>query len=141
MLNINDHKKLNEPKKVLLTEDDPMALFIHTKYLEKMGFEVDCACDGKQAYEKYLNNYNLYRLIMLDGSMPEMDGVELAKRIRLHEKEFGLKRKLLILISAHLRQQIAIWCQEADIDGFEVKPVSPEGLEFLIVHCLSKIES
>jgi CheY-like chemotaxis protein len=51
--------------------------------LQKLGFKVDCACDGVEALEKMVEHTNQYSLVFLDNVMPRMAGVECARKIRL----------------------------------------------------------
>jgi len=69
-----------EGKKMLLVDDTRINLLLLGKIMEKHGIKYDQAPDGKKAYDLFqLNDYDL---IITDIHMPEMDGVELTKRIR-----------------------------------------------------------
>ena len=66
--------------KVLLVEDENELRKIVRKYLEKSGYIVDEAENGKVALEKFtLVNYDI---ILLDLNLPLVDGIEVARRIR-----------------------------------------------------------
>lgn len=86
--------------KILIADDDDVSRFILQEILQTLGYEVTACRDGNEAWEKYLEED--FRLVISDWMMPEMDGLELCRRIRevvrsdysyfilqtsLHEKE------------------------------------------------------
>lgn len=71
----------NKNTKVLCVDDEPDLREIIGFYLEELGYHVDFAEDGKQALEMSINND--YSFVMTDLDMPNMNGVEFIKQIRL----------------------------------------------------------
>lgn len=71
---------LNEPKRVLLVDDEPNILLAIEFLLKKEGYTIQKAFDGQQALEVAAS----FRpdIIVLDVMMPELDGFEVARRIR-----------------------------------------------------------
>lgn len=86
-----------------------------------MGYQVDIAANGKQTLEMCLSS--TYHLIILDAGLPDMQGVEVGKRIRLLEKNNKTNQKPIILLSAYPANNLKTWCQEAEIDNFSTKPI------------------
>ncbi|MGK2934803.1 MAG: hybrid sensor histidine kinase/response regulator [Gemmatimonadaceae bacterium] len=70
------------PCPVLLVEDDPSTRALTRKMLEKEGWKVSEAANGREALESMERERP--RLILLDLMMPEMDGFEFAARVRRH---------------------------------------------------------
>jgi len=70
--------------KILIVEDDLIISRIHRATLVSGGYEVDTASDGVKALVK-LEEFRP-ELVLLDLMMPNMDGVEVIKRIRAHEQ-------------------------------------------------------
>jgi CheY-like chemotaxis protein len=71
------------PWKILLVEDQPEVMRIHKAFLTTMGLRVFMASDGQEAFELYRNTTpGDINMIITDYMMPEMDGMELAKKIR-----------------------------------------------------------
>ncbi len=68
--------------RILLVEDNPINQKIVQKVLRHSGVELDIADNGKIALEKLDENPNGYDLVLMDISMPVMDGFEATKRIR-----------------------------------------------------------
>jgi signal transduction histidine kinase/CheY-like chemotaxis protein len=75
----------NQPLNILLVEDNIFNQKVVIYNLEKSGHKIDVAENGKAAVEKYKNNN--YDLILMDIQMPEMDGHEATRIIRMMEKE------------------------------------------------------
>jgi CheY-like chemotaxis protein len=67
--------------KVLIAEDDPTSRRVLVATLDKFGYEVVIAADGAQAWAA-LQSADAPRLAILDWMMPEIDGVELCRRVR-----------------------------------------------------------
>ena len=65
----------------LIVEDNPLNWMILKKQAEQMGLQVDVATNGQEALD-YCHNNPLPQLIVLDGYMPEMDGVTFMKLLR-----------------------------------------------------------
>ncbi len=67
--------------KILLVEDEIDLGNVVRQYLEISDFEVDWVQNGKKALDKLNGPQKLYHIVLIDVSMPEMDGFELAENI------------------------------------------------------------
>ena len=67
--------------RILLVEDETDLGNVVKQYLEIMDFDVDWSKNGKAALEQFQVNQGKYNILLIDGSMPEMDGFDLANRI------------------------------------------------------------
>jgi DNA-binding response OmpR family regulator len=67
-------------RNALVVDDDLALRGLFTRLLGRRGFNVDCASDGRVAYDQ-LNRDN-YSVILLDLMMPELNGFELLERMR-----------------------------------------------------------
>jgi CheY-like chemotaxis protein len=72
---------------ILLAEDNPVNQKLATLMLEKAGYQVEIANNGKVAFEKYTGSPDDFDLIFMDIQMPEMDGLEATGAIRKWEEE------------------------------------------------------
>ena len=68
------------PKKILVVEDSKSYLFILTETLKAQGFSVDSAENGEAGLEATKSGKP--DLILLDITMPKMDGITMAKKVR-----------------------------------------------------------
>lgn len=79
--------------KILIAEDEFVSRRILKEMLSKYG-EIHLAVDGQEAieaFERALSANERYDLVCLDIMMPELDGKEVAKRIRSIEKSLGIR--------------------------------------------------
>ncbi|EJC22608.1 response regulator [Helicobacter pylori Hp P-1b] len=67
-------------KKIFLLEDDYLLSESIKEFLEHLGYEVFCAFNGKEAYERL--SVERFNLLLLDVQVPEMNSLELFKRIK-----------------------------------------------------------
>lgn len=107
----------------IIVDDNPLNLKILASYVKKLGHTFDSATDGKQAVDCFQKNAGGVICILMDISMPVMDGFEATRRIRAHEKAEGLPRcnvfALTGLASAGAQQEAFA----SGIDLFLTKPV------------------
>ena len=107
---------------LLLAEDHPVNRSVLGRQLDLIGFHVDFANDGQEAYDKWLSGR--YALVLTDLNMPRLDGYELARAIRAHELETGAKRVPIIALSANVMQGEPEKCKAAGMDDFVAKPTT-----------------
>jgi len=109
-------------RRVLLAEDNPVNRKIGVLMLEKLGCQVEVAVNGREAVE--MAEASPYDLILMDCGMPEMDGLEAAREIRL--RQCGHRRVPIVALTAHALAGTRTQCLEAGMDDFVSKPVTPE---------------
>ena len=109
-------------KKLLVVEDNGTNRLILNHKLCKMGFVVDCAENGVEALE-FLQQRKP-DLILMDVSMPVMDGLETTLQIRSFDCE--ISSIPIVGLSAHNHAEIRRRCLEVGMDEFMCKPVQDE---------------
>jgi len=113
-----------EFKYIVLTVDDiPKSLQILGNILDEHKIDISFATSGKQAI--LLAETNLPDLILLDISMPEMDGYEVCKKIRASETT---KEIPVIFLTAHTETQNIIEGFNSGGQDYVTKPFNPEEL-------------
>ncbi len=114
--------------RVLCVDDDPTNRRVLQRQLECWTVAVDVAADGHDALrvldEAYVAN-RPFDLAILDMAMPEIDGLELARRIRA-DRRFG-RMRIAMFTSLGLREQAAS-ARAAGIETCLTKPVRPSAL-------------
>jgi diguanylate cyclase (GGDEF)-like protein len=105
--------------RILLVDDDPTSLRIVRALLERSGHVVETARNGNEALMAALKSPP--QMVVTDWMMPEMDGVELCKRLR--STEAGRDLYILILTGQNEEQRI-VEAFEAGADDHLAKPVN-----------------
>ncbi len=107
--------------RVLLIEDDKIASQVTALLIKKLNCAVDMAEDGKSAL-KYVEQY-VYDAIFLDIGLPDISGIEVAKKIRNGESSQN-KQTPIIALTAHVDSKNKEECLKAGIDTVLSKPLS-----------------
>jgi CheY-like chemotaxis protein len=98
--------------------------------LEKMGHRVDIAADGYQAVT--LAMANPYDIVIMDCSMPEMDGYQATAEIRRLNKEGALRRIPIIALTANALPEDRERCLAAGMDDYLSKPIGRDDLHAML---------
>jgi DNA-binding response OmpR family regulator len=109
--------------KILIVDDDPVSRKLLRNYLEKWGYEVAQAEDGAAGWALFQTDD--FPLVIADWMMPEMDGVELVRRIRAQERP-GFVYCMLLTARAH--KEDLIEGMDAGADDFLSKPFDRDEL-------------
>lgn len=104
---------------ILVAEDNKVNQMAMEALLENIGYGCELVDDGSQAVEAAKQKH--YDLILMDVSMPVMDGYEATKEIR--ENEFGTGKHVPIVTMTALGEEVKDKCIEAGMDDFLEKPV------------------
>jgi len=108
-------------KKILVVDDDEDILDFISYNLHKNGYLVEDASNGLQAITKAKS----FRpdLILMDVMMPEMDGIEAAKKIK---KDKDLKNIAIVFLTARSEEMMELEGFQAGADDYIVKPLKPK---------------
>jgi len=112
--------------RILLAEDHPVNQKVAVRMLERMGHSVVVAADGREAISEL--EAADFDLVLMDVQMPEMDGFESVRTIRLREAMTGEHLPILAL-TAHAMQGDKQRCLRAGFDGYLAKPICRGDLE------------
>ena len=110
--------------KVLIAEDDRDSRELLAWILEKLGYQVVATTNGKEAWDAFRKGR--FRLVISDVLMPEIDGLELCRRIRKHKQS---KYTYIIMITALIGKKDYLEGMEAGADDFVTKPFDPDELK------------
>src|SRR5580704_15633567 len=105
---------------ILVAEDSAIYRRLIETHLNDWGFEFQCVRDGKEAW-KLLSQKNAPRLALLDWVLPEIDGVELCRRLRSQPDDEAYT--YTILLTAKNRKDEMLEAMNAGADDFLAKPI------------------
>ncbi|OHD22560.1 MAG: hypothetical protein A2Y38_11270 [Spirochaetes bacterium GWB1_59_5] len=111
---------------VIVAEDEAVNRLYLKRILEKAGYDVRVAADGQAALEAASEKN--WDFILMDVSMPRMDGLEATRRIRAFEAERNTPRIPIIALTAHAYAEDREACAQAGMDGFLPKPFTEPAL-------------
>ncbi len=110
--------------KILVVEDNAVNLNLVRRFLEKFGYECDAARSGAEAVDSA--KIRDYDIIFMDCQMPEVDGYEATRRIRLLRNGPAAHQPYIIAITANALNGDREKCLAAGMDDYVSKPMSME---------------
>lgn len=116
--------------KVLLAEDNFVNQMVIRNMISAETHNVIIAENGAMAVDLFIEHAPA--LILMDLSMPVMDGIEATQRIRMLEAERGLVRTPIIAATAHVLDQDRERCRKAGMDDFIAKPIRMPRLQAIL---------
>lgn len=119
-------------KRILIVEDEESIANIEKTYLERSGYEVSVAYDGKTGLEKF--QMTSPHLIVLDLMLPRMSGEEVLQRIRLTSDI------PVIIVSAKVAEEDRIQGLRQGADDYLIKPFSARELVERVKAVLRRID-
>ena len=112
---------------ILLADDEPEVLELEELMLESAGFDVVAVEDGLRAVEAFRERPKAFQCVVLDLTMPVMDGEEAFRALRSIRPDVPV-----ILCSGYSSQEILARFDEERPDGFLEKPFTSDALLSLI---------
>jgi CheY-like chemotaxis protein len=114
-------------KRVLVVDDNEASLQILKEHLVSMDFVPSTVGSGRDAIAELKQaatgpDDEPYDIVLIDWKMPEMDGIETSRRI---QRSFGPTTvPIIIMVTAYGREDVMKKADEANLDGYLLKPVS-----------------
>lgn len=116
-----DNSSRNPPR-ILMVEDNQINQRVGKLILQRAGFNIDLANDGREALEAHKSEP--YDLILMDCQMPVMDGFEASRQIRSLDKH----QPVIIAVTANALVGERERCLNAGMDDYLSKPFQAEQL-------------
>jgi CheY-like chemotaxis protein len=113
---------ITDSKKILIVDDEKSVREITKIRLEKLGYDPECAQNGKEALE--ILERKEFPLILMDLRLADLEGPELCLRIKERNPE-----TVIYAFSGHVTEDDFDQLEEMGFDGLLCKPVTSEILE------------
>jgi len=104
--------------RILVADDDEVSALVLSERLEDLGYHVSVARDGAEAWARMQQAE--YRLLILDWMMPELDGMELCRRVRQTASD---RYTYIILLTGRTDRKDRLEALEGGADDFLTKPL------------------
>ncbi len=118
----------DDKKRILVAEDNSTNQFALLKILEKMGYRADGVADGKEVLDAL--RLLPYDLVLMDCQMPQMDGFEATRKLRILEAPY--RRIPVIAITANAIKGDREKCLAAGMNDYLSKPVHRKQLAAML---------
>jgi two-component system sensor histidine kinase/response regulator len=118
--NVPASNTTNAAQRLLLVEDNAVNQLVASRMLQRLGFTVEFATDGKQAVDMVA--VNRYGLVFMDCQMPVMDGYQATEQIRRAEPPD--RHVIVVAMTANAMQTDRERCIEAGMDDYVSKPIN-----------------
>lgn len=119
-------------RKVLLVEDNAINMKLLVATMRKLKRPHETAENGLEAITKYASSPTAYALVLMDISMPVMDGFTATEMLRAMEEKNGWERCRIMALTGVGDAEAKKRAFLAGVDGFMTKPVSMQTLSGLV---------
>jgi len=119
------HRLRLQDERILLAEDNPVNAVVAQGLLEEWGCVVTWVENGVQALAALQTG--TFDIVLMDISMPEIDGLEATRRIRLLDQARGT-HQIVIALTAHSATRDRDACFQVGMDDFLTKPIQPDDM-------------
>jgi CheY-like chemotaxis protein len=121
----------------LLVDDNAINLRLLATFMKKLGYTSETAVNGLEAFEKFKASPNRFTTILMDISMPVMNGYESSRAIRSHEKSLeeqgeSIQAARIIALTGLGSEASKQEAKMSGIDEFYTKPVKFNALKELL---------
>jgi CheY-like chemotaxis protein len=114
---------------VLVVEDTDYNAWAATAVLAKLGLSCERAHTGAEALALF--GEKRFNVVLLDRNLPDMDGTEVARRMR--EMESDGRQAVLLAVTAYCTAEDRAMCLESGMDAFVGKPLTPDKLRKVLL--------
>ncbi len=134
---MNEEQSGGEQAKVLVADDDPAILRLVKAIVEKEGYTVVPARDGKEAY-RWLQTGESFAAAIFDVVMPYIQGTEL---VRYMQSEKRLMRIPVLMMTAEQNPRLSLDSFSAGAVAFLPKPFTTSQLQAMLRMCVQRSQS
>jgi PAS domain S-box-containing protein len=116
------------PLSILMAEDNSVNQLVAQKMIERLGYRADTVADGQEAVRAFGQRH--YDVILMDLEMPNLNGYDAARQIRLNERPG--RSPWIVALTAHAVDGIREDCVIAGMNDYLAKPIKLEQLEQIL---------
>lgn len=128
------HQQLpNKCWRVLLIDDEPSLVWLMTRTLQRLGYEVNGFSDGQSAVEEFRKGPHSYDVVISDLSMPIFSGFDVAKEILAIRSDTAV-----IVTTGFVREEDVVIAQELGVRHLVLKAQSMNELGKLLQDCIQE---
>lgn len=120
--------------KVLVVDDDSIAVEVLTAHLESEGFTVVTAHNGVKAWELLTESPHNFSAVIADRMMPVMDGIELTRKI---QSQPAFKKLPVIMLTSAAEKEEVIAAVKGGVFDFLMKPIEKDLLLLVIKRAIN----
>ncbi len=112
--------------RILVVEDSPLNMEITVRTLQRAGYQVEEAVDGKQAVDMIETSADdYYQVVLMDIQMPVMDGLQAVRQIRNSNRSY-VRNLIVIAMSAYADEDDVKKSRDSGMNAHLSKPVRIE---------------
>ncbi len=127
-------KRVHKP--ILVVDDNIINQTLLKNLLKKQGYESVLASTGPEVLDKFKPNE--FELVLMDLTLPLMNGIEVTKKIREQEVSLGVSPTVIVGLSAHTDEKLIESAKQAGMNDYLTKPASMEKIYLLLNKWIDK---
>jgi CheY-like chemotaxis protein len=108
----------------LIVDDNLLNRRLLVAFMRKNGMQYQEASNGLEALQKYQEGTHNFNIILMDMSMPVMDGMSATRAIREHERTLNMPRCSIIALTGLASSSAKLEAWSSGIDHFMMKPIN-----------------
>ena len=116
-------------KNILVIDDEPIVLDSCRRILNREGFEVKGAMNGREGLKKI--EEDKYDAVLVDWKLPEIDGMEVLRIIKKNHPDI-----IVVMITGYPSVESAVKAMKLGVSDYVSKPFTPEELKEVIIKAL-----
>ncbi|KAF1849811.1 uncharacterized protein K460DRAFT_360663 [Cucurbitaria berberidis CBS 394.84] len=124
--------KSTRTRHILITDDNLINRRLLVAFMQKQNFLYQEATNGLEALEAYRDRAPKFDVILMDVSMPVMDGMSATRAIREYEQTNHLQRCCIVALTGLASSSAKLEALSSGIDHFMTKPINFKALEELL---------
>lgn len=136
----SDSVKKVTPLFILVAEDNSVNAMVIQATLDSLGHKCLVVTDGQEALTEVKKQHQLIDIVLMDYEMPNMNGLEATKEIRLYEKINGKTTLPIFALTAHALEEYRHICMNGGMNGVLTKPLIRKDLT-AVLNSIDKFNS